>query len=375
MSGQGKNFKNFFHYFSGSSKEGDQTSLSLIYGSKAEPNGSVGRWIKNPKLWGALATIAAFVIAFYQYVENTYIGRLDRAENYFAAAVSGLSSESPAVRAESVRRLRTISLAKAPNETESGLSGIPLMFNFWWDGPEQRPLLARGRNVFVDFLRSDRRGVNAQELRLVSTAAGLAALNWVAAEKRVGGDPTKYQFMLQNAKLPHAILNSRKIDGLYLEDVDLSSASLKYVNARNTNFTGSNFTQADMQSMNGEHVNFNKANFEGVKAEFFSCHSCSFKGSQITNVLFSAEKITSSHFDDAEIVRTTFKEMDLSGTSFRGATITGSSFPYSDMTNVDFTGSRLDGVDLSYARNLDRAIGLKEAVRIKIRLPDNFIIQ
>lgn len=150
-------------------------------------------------------------------------------------------------------------------------------------------------------------------------------------------------------------------------------------------FSGSNFTRADLSSSDLRDTTLDGSSFEKTNLVRASLKGASAPGANFSGVLasrtnFSEANFAGANFEKAETFRVDFSNSDLSNVNmsraefgramFAGADITGVSFDFTNLARADLRGvkfstppsfdntflfqTRLDGLDLSQASGLQQ---------------------
>ena len=160
-----------------------------------------------------------------------------------------------------------------------------------------------------------------------------------------------------------------------LEDADLrglvlATASLFYVNLRNTSMDGVEARRAELHYANLGSARLSAANLEGAL-----CHQASFIQAQINETRFEGAHLSYCNFSGAS----------MRGADLRKTNLENAIFSHTDLTGADLTGSHCQGtifgaIDFRTTRGLEdvvhrgpSTIGLDSLVASEGQIPDVFL--
>ncbi len=135
------------------------------------------------------------------------------------------------------------------------------------------------------------------------------------------------------------------LDGIQLEQMDLSGYDLSKLSLRNAKITRCKFHRADLISANFEGSLLRENDFFQAKMIASRLVNCDLTGSKLQGA-----NLLTAIMQDTRLEKIDFRGMDLSGLSLKKISLAGSNLEGQQLARIDFTGSNLAGASF---RNAD----------------------
>jgi len=320
--------------------------------------------------WAKIGLVVfSAIFGYEQYLEHVTERRIEQAEKALSDATAQLSSPEPEIRAAAVRTIYTLAFQQLPIEPEASWNGPVVNLSRWVSGRREHRLLDRSRNLFRDFARSPRLETT-ERVNMVSTAIVRTAIDWIQRERTMGKNPVDPSlWFLREAKLTKAYAPSSNLQGMQLDDADLSFARLNSSNLDAAYMQGSNLEATNFESCSMQGANLIKTKLAAAKFSFAHLAAARLDGSAAPNTEFTLADLTDAHLDNAVLTGATFRTAQLVNTDFANADLRNTDFSQADLRGANFEGAQLDGADFRFANNLDAVRSWKGAQMGKALLP------
>lgn len=145
---------------------------------------------------------------------------------------------------------------------------------------------------------------------------------------------------------------SKNLDGLMLEGLDLSGNTLQKVSFKRAKAAKTNFSHGDVTNANFDFATLTEATLKNVNAQGASFSGsnldlCQGQNANFTNCRFSDMEIKSAHFENAVFVNCRFENVKFINSYFNEANFQRSTFLNVFVDGTRFLRSDFSGVDMS----------------------------
>ncbi|MBE9064099.1 pentapeptide repeat-containing protein [cf. Phormidesmis sp. LEGE 11477] len=150
----------------------------------------------------------------------------------------------------------------------------------------------------------------------------------------------------------HISLQNADLNGIHLENVNLSNVDLRQADFRGANLEGANLTEANLNR-----ACFNGANLSNAVLEQAPIHEAEFIGSRLDKAIFcnsylvkadfSNASLRGADFSQASLQRSIFSNADLHHSCFKEADLIYSQMRSASLVDANLQGANLQGANLS----------------------------
>jgi uncharacterized protein YjbI with pentapeptide repeats len=326
------------------------------------------------KKWLKIALAAVSILWVYeQYLEQSYRGRIDQAEQELRSSTEQLNSGNPSIRAAGVKRIFDLAFKELPVEPLSSWYAPPVNLVTWLAGRRERRLLDRARTLFQDFATTP--GIPVEDTKNpVSTTVLKTAVEWISKENSILGkspqDPTLW--FLYKAKLSKAYAPGTNLEAVQFSNVDLSYSTLNSSNLSRAYMEGSNLEGASLESCIFTDANLLKGNLQKAKLSFARLESANLQGANLTGAELTLARLGHADLDHAILYKATLRTSDLQETILKNADLRDANFSQANLRGTDFTGADLRGADFRFANGLKEVRSWVGAKIDGAEFPENF---